>query len=164
MNSGEGSGSWNNPSGPAPSGGGTKIDGNRMSSVHDPHRRITQNLMEPLSVSTGQLGVWVSLGRADGTRLTTLADVVVDFSISSEQEPGLRQLRTRAGGYQPRDLVPGRHLVQQRAGGDAFSTIVHEQLAYEYGRRTAEKLRSSRQFEVPIQTAIRWTYRSSAKM
>ena len=86
-----------------------------------------------------------------------LAEVVVDF---------FDQLKSRTKGYASLDYEPADYArsnlvkVDVLLNGvpvDAFSTIVHRDRAYEYGRRMTEKLREliPRQlFDVPIQAAI----------
>jgi GTP-binding protein LepA len=86
-----------------------------------------------------------------------LAEVVVDF---------FDQLKSRTKGYASLDYEPvgyaASNLVKvdvllNNVPVDAFSTIVHRDRAYEYGRRMTEKLREliPRQlFDVPIQAAI----------
>jgi len=86
-----------------------------------------------------------------------LAEVVIDF---------FDQLKSRTQGYASLDYEPDGY---QRANlvkvdvllngvpADAFSTIMHRDKAYDYGRRMTEKLREliPRQlFDVPIQAAI----------
>jgi GTP-binding protein LepA len=86
-----------------------------------------------------------------------LAEVVIDF---------FDQLKSRTQGYASLDYEPDEY---QRANlvkvdvllngvpADAFSTVVHRDKAYDYGRRMCEKLRQliPRQlFDVPIQAAI----------
>ncbi|HKA03251.1 MAG TPA: translation elongation factor 4 [Acidimicrobiales bacterium] len=86
-----------------------------------------------------------------------LAEVVIDF---------FDQLKSRTQGYASLDYEPDAY---QRANlvkvdvllngvpADAFSTVMHRDKAYDYGRRMAEKLREliPRQlFDVPIQAAI----------
>ncbi|MGH2735901.1 MAG: elongation factor 4, partial [Actinomycetota bacterium] len=59
-------------------------------------------------------------------------------------------------GYAPSDLVKVDVLLNGVAA-DAFSTIVHRDKAYDYGRRMTEKLRElipRQMFDVPIQAAI----------
>ena len=59
-------------------------------------------------------------------------------------------------GYEPGDLVKVDVLFNGEQV-DAFSTIVHRDSSYEYGRRMAGKLKAiipRQQFEVPIQAAI----------
>jgi GTP-binding protein LepA len=86
-----------------------------------------------------------------------LAEVVVDF---------FDQLKSRTKGYASLDYEPADYArsnlvkVDVLLNGvpvDAFSTIVHRDRSYEYGRRMTEKLREliPRQlFDVPIQAAI----------
>ncbi|MBA3303408.1 MAG: elongation factor 4 [Acidimicrobiia bacterium] len=86
-----------------------------------------------------------------------LAEVVVDF---------FDQLKSRTKGYASLDYEPADYarsdlvrvdVILNGVSVDAFSTIVHRDKAYEYGRRMAEKLRGliPRQlFDVPIQAAI----------
>ncbi|MCI3949675.1 MAG: GTP-binding protein LepA [Acidimicrobiales bacterium] len=86
-----------------------------------------------------------------------LAEVVVDF---------FDQLKSRTKGYASLDYEPSGYaasnlvkvdILLNGVPVDAFSTIVHRERAYEYGRRMVEKLREliPRQlFDVPIQAAI----------
>ncbi|HVL02908.1 MAG TPA: translation elongation factor 4, partial [Acidimicrobiales bacterium] len=86
-----------------------------------------------------------------------LAEVVVDF---------FDQLKSRTKGYASLDYEPAGYarsslvkvdVLLNGVDVDAFSTIVHRDKAYDYGRRMAEKLREliPRQlFDVPIQAAV----------
>jgi GTP-binding protein LepA len=86
-----------------------------------------------------------------------LAEVVVDF---------FDQLKGRTQGYASLDYEPAGadrsdlvkvDILLNSVPVDAFSTIMHRDKAYEYGRRMVEKLREliPRQlFDVPIQAAI----------
>ncbi len=86
-----------------------------------------------------------------------LAEVVVDF---------FDQLKSRTQGYASLDYEPSAYeaanlvkvdILLNGVPADAFSAIVHRDKSYEYGRRTAEKLRElipRQMFDVPIQAAI----------
>ena len=86
-----------------------------------------------------------------------LAEVVIDF---------FDQLKSRTQGYASLDYEPAGYdrsnlvkvdVLLNGVVADAFSTIVHRDKSYDYGRRMAEKLREliPRQlFDVPIQAAI----------
>ncbi|HAA66495.1 MAG TPA: elongation factor 4, partial [Acidimicrobiaceae bacterium] len=86
-----------------------------------------------------------------------LAEVVTDF---------FDQLKSRTQGYASLDYEPSGYQVNKLVkvdvllNGDpvdAFSTIVHTDAAYDYGRRMAEKLQElipRQMFDVPIQAAI----------
>jgi GTP-binding protein LepA len=86
-----------------------------------------------------------------------LAEVVVDFfDQMKSRTQGYASLDYELDGYQRSNLV----LVDLWLNGepaDAFSTIVHRDKAFEYGRRMCEKLRElipRQMFDVPIQAAI----------
>jgi GTP-binding protein LepA len=86
-----------------------------------------------------------------------LAEVVIDF---------FDQLKSRTQGYASLDYEPAGYdrsqlvkvdILLNNTVADAFSSIVHRDKAYDYGRRMTEKLREliPRQlFDVPIQAAI----------
>jgi GTP-binding protein LepA len=86
-----------------------------------------------------------------------LAEVVTDF---------FDQMKSRSQGYASLDYEPDGMLqsklvkVDILLSGDpvdAFSTIVHDERSYEYGKRMTEKLKElipRQQFDVPIQAAI----------
>ncbi len=86
-----------------------------------------------------------------------LAEVVIDFfdQLKSRSQ-GYASLDYEPVGYETGDLVRVDVMLNGEQV-DAFSTIVHRESSYEYGRRTAEKLRTiipRQQFEVPIQASI----------
>jgi len=86
-----------------------------------------------------------------------LAEVVIDF---------FDQLKSRTQGYASLDYEPDGYtaadltkvdILLQHEPVDAFSSIVHRDAAYQYGRRMTEKLKElipRQQFDVPIQAAI----------
>jgi GTP-binding protein LepA len=86
-----------------------------------------------------------------------LAEVVIDF---------FDQLKSRTKGYASLDYEPAEYrtsklvkvdVLLNATPVDAFSTIVHADKAYEYGKRMTEKLRTlipRQMFDVPIQAAI----------
>ena len=109
-------------------------------------RRGTQTRMEYLSEDRVELVYEMPLG-----------EIVMDF---------FDQLKSRTRGYASLDYEPAGYRAANLAKVDvllngvpvdAFSTVVHRDAAYEYGRRMTEKLREliPRQlFDVPIQAAI----------
>ena len=86
-----------------------------------------------------------------------LAEIVTNFfdQLKSRTQ-GYASLDYEPAGYQADKLVKVEILLNGDAV-DAFSTIVHNDAAYDYGRRMAEKLRElipRQMFDVPIQAAI----------
>ncbi|MCJ7439522.1 MAG: translation elongation factor 4 [Acidimicrobiia bacterium] len=109
-------------------------------------RRAEQTRMEYLSEE-----------RVELVYVIPLAEIVMDF---------FDQLKSRTRGYASLDYDPAGYRVASlvkvdvllnNVPVDAFSTIMHKDKAYEYGKRMTEKLREliPRQlFDVPIQAAI----------
>jgi len=119
----------------------------------------TGTVMDLCQSRRGEMGKleYLSPERVDLHYRIPLAEVVVDF---------FDQLKSRTQGYasldyEPADYAPGNlvkvDILLNAVPADAFSTIVHRDKAYEYGRKMCEKLREliPRQlFDVPIQAAI----------
>jgi GTP-binding protein LepA len=86
-----------------------------------------------------------------------LAEVVIDFfDQMKSRTQGYASLDYELSGYEPSNLVKV-DLLLNAITADAFSTIVHRDKAYDYGRRMCEKLRElipRQMFDVPIQAAI----------
>jgi GTP-binding protein LepA len=119
----------------------------------------TGTLMELCQSRRGEMGKleYLSPERVELVYRLPLAEVVIDF---------FDQLKGRTQGYASLDYEPTGYdraelvkvdVLLNGVPVDAFSTVVHKDRAYEYGRRMTEKLREliPRQlFDVPIQAAI----------
>ncbi len=119
----------------------------------------TGTLMELCQQRRGELDKieYLSPERVDLQYVVPLAEVVVDFfdQLKSRSQ-GYASLDYEPAGYRRSDLVKV-DLLLNGVPADAFSTIVHRDKAYEYGREMVEKLQQliPRQlFDVPIQAAI----------
>jgi GTP-binding protein LepA len=119
----------------------------------------TGTVMDLCQTRRGEMGKleYLSPERVELHYRIPLAEVVIDF---------FDQLKSRTQGYasldyEPADYAPGQlvrvDILLNGQPADAFSTIVHRDKAYDYGRRMCEKLKEliPRQlFDVPIQAAI----------
>jgi len=140
---------------------------NYVATVEEPYFKVsiitpkeyTGALMELCQQRRGELSKleYLSPERVDMRYEMPLAEVVVDFfdQLKSRSQ-GYASLDYELAGYRPSDLVRVDILLNAQPA-DAFSTIVHRDRAYEYGRRMCEKLRElipRQMFDVPIQAAI----------
>ena len=140
---------------------------NYVATVEEPYFKVsiitpkeyTGTLMELCQQRRGELAKleYLSPERVDMQYQMPLAEVVVDFfdQLKSRSQ-GYASLDYELAGYRPSDLVRVDILLNAQPA-DAFSTIVHRDRAYEYGRRMCEKLRElipRQMFDVPIQAAI----------
>ena len=120
---------------------------------------FTGTLMELCQGRRGEMQKleYLSPERVELAYRLPLAEVVVDF---------FDQLKSRTQGYASLDYEPDGYaaadltkvdILLQNEPVDAFSSIVHRDAAYQYGRRMTEKLKElipRQQFDVPIQAAI----------
>ncbi|HUV11448.1 MAG TPA: translation elongation factor 4, partial [Acidimicrobiia bacterium] len=101
--------------------------------------------------------VFLSEDRVELVYEIPLAEIVMDFFDQLKSRTrGYASLDYEPAGYRPADLVHVDVLLNA-VPVDAFSTIMHRDKAYDYGRRMTDKLREliPRQlFDVPIQAAI----------
>ena len=119
----------------------------------------TGTLMELCQSRRGEMKKleYLSPERMEMVYRVPLAEVVTDF---------FDQMKSRTQGYASLDYEPDGYNVSKlvkvdillnAVPVDAFSTIVHKDKAYDYGRRMTEKLRElipRQMFDVPIQAAI----------
>jgi GTP-binding protein LepA len=148
-----------NPSAMPPSGDLQKIEEPYLTASMITPSDYTGTLMELCQSRRGQLVKmeYLSPERMELVYRLPLAEVVIDFfdQLKSRSQ-GYASLDYEPTGYEQGDLVRVDILFNSEQV-DAFSTIVHRDNSYEYGRRTAEKLKEiipRQQFEVPIQAAI----------
>ena len=100
---------------------------------------------------------YLSPDRVELNYAIPLAEVVVDFfDQMKSRSQGYASLDYELDGYRESHLVKVDLLLNGIAA-DAFSTIVHRDRAFDYGRRMCEKLKElipRQMFDVPIQAAI----------
>jgi GTP-binding protein LepA len=138
-----------------------------IASIEEPFFRVsiitpkdyTGALMELCQSRRGEMTKleYLSPERVEMNYLIPLAEVVVDFfdQLKSRSQ-GYASLDYELSGYRESDLVRVDMLLNA-IPADAFSTIVHRDKAYDYGKRMCEKLKElipRQMFDVPIQAAI----------
>jgi GTP-binding protein LepA len=139
----------------------------QLQRIEEPYFRLsiispsdyTGTLMELCQRRRGEMKKleYLSPERVELVYEVPLAEVVVDFfDQMKSRTQGYASLDYEPAGYRPSDLVKVDLLLNGQPA-DAFSTIVHRDAAYEYGRRMCEKLKElipRQMFDVPIQAAI----------
>ena len=138
-----------------------------VDTIEEPYFRVsiitpkdyTGTLMELCQSRRGEMSKleYLSPERVELHYKIPLAEVVVDFfDQMKSRTQGYASLDYELDGYLPSQLVKVDLLLNGQAA-DAFSTIVHRDKAFDYGRRMCEKLRElipRQMFDVPIQAAI----------
>jgi GTP-binding protein LepA len=116
-------------------------------------------VMELVQVKRGEMGEmnYLSTERVELHYLMPLSEIVFDFfDLLKSRTRGYASLDYEPDAYRVSDLVRVDILLNNQSV-DAFSTVVHKDKAYNYGRAMVKKLREliPRQlFDVPIQAAI----------
>ena len=138
-----------------------------LASIEEPYVKVMiitpaqyiGTIMELVQSKRGEMGEmnYLSTERVELHYLMPLSEIVFDF---------FDLLKSRTRGYASLDYEPDRYKVSDlvrvdillnNQSVDAFSTVVHKDKAYTYGRAMVKKLREliPRQlFDVPIQAAI----------
>ena len=120
---------------------------------------FTGTLMELCQSRRGEMAKleYLSPERVELHYAIPLAEVVVDFfDQMKSRTQGYASLDYELEGYRESNLAKG-DLLLNGIPADAFSTIVHRDKAFDYGRRMCEKLKElipRQMFDVPIQAAI----------
>jgi GTP-binding protein LepA len=138
-----------------------------IESIAEPYLRATVlaptdytgTIMDLCQTRRGEMGKmeYLSPERVELHYRLPLAEVVMDFfdQLKSRTQ-GYASLDYETDGYAIGDLVRVDILLHGDPV-DAFSSIVHKDKAYDYGKKMADKLKElipRQQFEVPIQAAI----------
>jgi GTP-binding protein LepA len=140
---------------------------NEIASIEEPYVNVTVltpteyigPIMELCQQRRGEMSrmEYLSEERVELVYVLPLAEIVMDFFDQLKSRTrGYASLDYEPAGYRPSNLSKVDVLLNNVAV-DAFSTIVHRDKAYDYGRRMTEKLREliPRQlFDVPIQAAV----------
>jgi GTP-binding protein LepA len=122
-------------------------------------KEYTGTLMELCQSRRGDMSKleYLSPERVELHYLIPLAEVVVDFfDQMKSRTQGYASLDYELAGYRRSSLVKV-DLLLNGVVADAFSTIVHRDKSFDYGRRMCEKLKElipRQMFDVPIQAAI----------
>ena len=142
-------------------------DPQRIDFIEEPYFKVgiitpttfTGTLMELCQQRRGELDKieYLSPERVELHYVIPLAEVVVDmFDQLKSRSQGYASLDYEPAGYRRSNLVKV-DLLLNGVPADAFSTIVHRDRAYDYGKQMAEKLQKlipRQMFDVPIQAAI----------
>jgi GTP-binding protein LepA len=140
---------------------------NEIESIEEPYVTVTVltpteyigSIMELCQQRRGEMTrmEYLSEERVELVYSLPLAEIVMDFfDALKSRTRGYASLDYEPAGYRPSKLAKVDVLLNS-VPVDAFSTIVHRDKAYDYGRRMTEKLREliPRQlFDVPIQAAV----------
>jgi len=140
---------------------------NEIASIEEPYVNVTVltpseyigPIMELCQQRRGEMTrmEYLSEERVELVYVLPLAEIVMDFFDQlKSRTKGYASLDYEPIGYRPSNLSKVDVLLNN-VPVDAFSTIVHRDRAYEYGKRMTEKLREliPRQlFDVPIQAAV----------
>ncbi len=142
-------------------------DASEIDLIKEPMLKISilglkQNLGALMEISQERRGEllnmeYISADRVELEYRMPLAEVVRDF---------FEQVKSRTSGYASIDYQPDGYedanlvkvdILLQHEPIDAFSTVIHKDLAYHWGKKMTEKLKETiprQQFDVPIQAAI----------